>query len=147
MDPPAKPPETGEERCKRRALELARAQATDEEVAAALRDELATTDPPILARDKITRVLRALTLKVGKAKASKLDDARTAGRLAPLVSLLQAAQDPQARDRTAAAQALARRDEKDAGGELKRMLVQLAGMSPAERAAYASEVTARMGEG
>lgn len=144
-DPASAAPESGDDVARRRALELARAQATDEEVAAALRDELASSSPPVVSKGAITRIVRELAKKVGPAKLSKLDDARVAGRLAPLVSLLQTASDPDARDRTAAAQALARRSEKDLDAEHKRAMAKLAAMSPRERQAYAEELGVQAG--
>lgn len=78
-------PEPALIRARNRALDLAAVQASDEEIAAALRAEFYAPRPPLLTRGQITRFLRDLS------KGGILEDARTAGRLMPLEALRLAA--------------------------------------------------------
>lgn len=90
-------------RARARALALAQTQATNDEIEAALRSEFCARRPVELPPSEVRRMM------AGWGPA--LDDARTAGRLAPIEALLDAARDPEARDRTTAATFLARRQE------------------------------------
>lgn len=84
---------------KARALELAKVQATDEEIEAVLRCEFAACRPARIQASELRKRLRDW--------AAALQDARVAGRLLPLEALRRAAEGGD----VAAATALHRRQE------------------------------------
>ena len=127
-------PETPYMRARARAIGLAKAGASDDEIAAVLRSELSTTRPrAIMTATEVDRRLQQW------ARDGILEDARTAGRLAPLEALLDAATFGDGRDRVAAASYLAKRQDDPAGPALAALLRRLKDMTPEQLAAYVAE--------
>ncbi len=132
---PAEPRATPYQVARQRALELAKAQATDTEIAAVLRSELATTRPKaVMVASEIDRRVRQW------ADDGLLDDSRTAGRMVALQRLVELAEDAEPKVSAQAAIFLARYQAEPAAKPLRDLARKLSTMDAEELQAYLADL-------